>query len=108
MWESDAIGWERAGEKVRAVRTTTGDIGGDAFVVAGGAWSGAIARGLGLRLPLQGGKGYSITLPGPPRTPRLCSILVEARVAVTPMPEGLRIGGTMEIVGKDLRVGRGL
>ena len=45
-----------------------------------------------------------MTLPTPPRTPRLCSILVEARVAVTPMPEGLRIGGTMEIAGRDLSV----
>ncbi|MFM7320065.1 MAG: NAD(P)/FAD-dependent oxidoreductase [Armatimonadota bacterium] len=104
VWEAEATGWERAGDRIRAVRTRQGDLGGDAFVVAGGAWSSALARGLGLRLPLQGGKGYSMTLPNPPRTPRLCSILVEARVAVTPMPEGLRIGGTMEIVGKDLRV----
>jgi D-amino-acid dehydrogenase len=48
---------------------------------------------------LQAGKGYSITLPHPKRLPAICSILAEARVAVTPMDGALRFGGTMEIAG---------
>ena len=61
---------------------------------------------LGLRLPMQGGKGYSLTLKKPAELPRLCSLLKEARVAVTPMGGKLRVGGTMEICGTDLSVSR--
>ena len=58
-----------------------------------------VARRLGLGLPMQAGKGYSVTLPSPRKMPRLCSILTEARVAVTPMGGKLRVGGTMELSG---------
>jgi D-amino-acid dehydrogenase len=61
-------------------------------------------RELGLRLPMQAGKGYSITLPQPVELPQLCSILAEARVAVTPMNGALRVGGTMEIAGLNERI----
>ena len=50
---------------------------------------------------MQAGKGYSVTLPNPKQLPTLCSILTEARVAVTPMGNSLRVGGTMEIAGLD-------
>ena len=60
-----------------------------------------MVRGLGLRLPMQAGKGYSLTIPRPRQLPQLCSILTEARVAVTPMDGSLRVGGTMEVVGLD-------
>ncbi len=73
----------------------------DEYVIAGGAWSDQVADGLGLSLPLQGGKGYSLTLPNPRQRPTICSILVEARAAVTPMGGSLRVGGTMEIAGLD-------
>lgn len=73
----------------------------DEYVIAGGAWSDQVADGLGVSLPLQGGKGYSLTLSNPRQRPTICSILVEARAAVTPMGESLRVGGTMEIAGLD-------
>ncbi len=75
------------------------EIEADEFVVAGGAWSPSFANELGLNLPMQAGKGYSLTLNKPPQLPQLCSILTEARVAVTPMGTSLRIGGTMELDG---------
>ena len=55
---------------------------------------------------MQGGKGYSLTLRNPAELPRLCSLLKEARVAVTPMGDKLRVGGTMEICGTDLSINR--
>jgi D-amino-acid dehydrogenase len=58
----------------------------------------------GIRLPLQPGKGYSLTLEKPRQLPGLCSILCEAKVAVTPMGGRLRIGGTMEVGSMDHRV----
>ena len=48
---------------------------------------------------MQAGKGYSLTLEQPRQLPEICSILTEARVAVTPMGTRLRVGGTMELAG---------
>ena len=72
---------------------------GGKFVIAGGSWSPLVARQLSLRIPLQAGKGYSLTLPNPKQMPQLCSICCEARLAVTPMGSSLRFGGTMEMSG---------
>ncbi len=99
-------GFVREGGRVRALRCLggAGEIEADQFVLAGGVWSVELARDLGLSLPMQAGKGYSLTLPGPAQLPRLCSILTEARVAVTPMGGALRFAGTMEIGGIDTSV----
>ncbi|MFO8148966.1 MAG: FAD-dependent oxidoreductase, partial [Trueperaceae bacterium] len=78
--------------------------GADALVLAGGSWSGALARQLGLRLPLQPGKGYALTIERPSQRLRTAAILVEARAAATPLGDRLRIGGTMEIAGFDPRL----
>jgi D-amino-acid dehydrogenase len=76
-------------------------VDGDEFVLCGGSWSPGLAQGLHLSLPMQAGKGYSLTLAQPRSLPRICAILTEARVAVTPMGGALRFGGTMEIAGLD-------
>jgi D-amino-acid dehydrogenase len=95
--EIDAI--ERVAGRVTAVSGGGRVFSGDQFVIAGGVWSAGLVRGLGLRLPMQAGKGYSLTLAEPVQMPKLCSILAEARVAVTPMGGRLRFAGTMEIGG---------
>jgi len=100
-WSTEVTGWVVKNARIAAVRTNQGEIAADEFVLAGGSWTPNILRGLGLRLPLQAGKGYSITLPQPKRLPAICSILAEARVAVTPIGSSLRFGGTMEIAGLD-------
>jgi D-amino-acid dehydrogenase len=80
-------------------KSSSMEFSADEFVLAGGSWSPLLARELGLKLPMQAGKGYSLTLPHPRELPRICSIFTEARVAVTPMGGSLRFGGTMEIAG---------
>ena len=87
------------GSRITAVQTYNGDFSADEIVVAGGSWSPKLAAALGLRLPMQAGKGYSLTVTNPRELPQLCSIFTEARVAVTPMDGTLRFGGTMEIAG---------
>ncbi|RFC47050.1 MAG: D-amino-acid dehydrogenase [Verrucomicrobia bacterium] len=87
------------GSRITAVQTYNGDFSADEIVVAGGSWSPTLAAALGLRLPMQAGKGYSLTVTNPRELPQLCSIFTEARVAVTPMDGALRFGGTMEIAG---------
>lgn len=79
--------------------TDRGSYQADQFVLAAGSWSPLLAKKLKIDIPLQAGKGYSFTLQDPPAMPKLPSILVEARVATTPMIHGLRIAGTMEISG---------
>ncbi len=107
LWGSEANNFRQAGARVQAVELKDGkEISGDEFVICGGAWSQGVGKMLGLRLPMQAGKGYSVTHPNPPALPGICSLLNEARVAVTPMNGRLRIGGTMEIVGLDESVNR--
>lgn len=77
---------------------------GDQFVIAGGSWTADLLKSVGFQLPLQAGKGYSLTLPSPPELPQLCSIFAEAKVAITPMDGSLRFGGTMEVGGLDLSI----
>ncbi len=101
VWEAEVTGWRREGRRIAAARTAQGDIAADEFVLCGGVWSPGLVRGLGLRLPMQAGKGYSLTLREPRQLPRLPAIFAEARVAATPIGSALRFGGTMEIAGID-------
>lgn len=104
-WNTTVAGFRVDRGRVRALTTTSGrSIEADQFVIAAGVWSAELARMLGLKLPLQAGKGYSVTLERPRVQPRQCAILVEARVAVSPMGTALRVGGTMEIAGLDRSV----
>lgn len=102
VWNTHVVGWRSAidGTRVQAARTQDGrEIEADEFVLCAGAWSPDAARDLDLAIPIQAGKGYSLTLPEFARAPAHCAILAEARVAVTPMNGGVRVGGTMELDG---------
>lgn len=74
------------------------------YIIATGAWSGEVCAQLNLGLPMQSGKGYSFTLQDVPKNIRIPTLLLEGRVAVTPMGNALRFGGTMEIAGTDRSV----
>ncbi len=106
LYSTEVTGWRAGQARVEAAVTSEGEIDADEFVLAGGSWSQGLVRGLGLKLPIQPGKGYSLTVSKPRRLPRLCSLLSEARVAVTPMGQTLRVGGTMEFSGFDRTIRR--
>ncbi len=98
----EVAGIEGKGRRVaRAIAADGRAFEGDEFVLAGGSWSPSLARGLAVNIPMQAGKGYSITVENPAALPGLCSILCEAKIAVTPMSGALRFAGTMEIAGLD-------
>jgi len=101
VWDTEVTGWRvERGRHIRAVATRDGrEIDADEFILCGGSWSPLAVRELGLSIPMQAGKGYSLTLAKPRRLPEICAILAEARVAVTPMAGALRFAGTMEIAG---------
>lgn len=81
-------------------------IAGDAFVVATGALSPFLNQHLGCKLPIQPGKGYSITMPHPQLVPHTPMVFEEHRVAITPMRDKYRIGSTMEFAGYDTSMNR--
>jgi D-amino-acid dehydrogenase len=100
-FNTPVAGWRLAGDRVAAAVTPGGEMAADEFVLAGGSWSPSMLAGLGVRLPMQAGKGYSLTLERPRLKLKIPIICTEARVAITPMGETLRFGGTMEIIGLD-------
>ena len=75
-------------------------------LVTSGSWTGIILKKLGVKIHLQDGKGYSITLKDPELRPRVPTILSEAKVAITPMGSDLRIGGTLELSGMSKKINR--
>jgi D-amino-acid dehydrogenase len=99
QWSTSVYGWRSEGGRIAAVQTTAGDLLADEFVLAGGSWSPSMLTGLSLRLPMQAGKGYSLTLPKPRFKLTKSVIFTERRIAVTPMGDTLRFGGTMELSG---------
>ena len=95
---TDSAGSPIAAATVTA-KTAAGEVEADEFVLAGGSWSPAMLSSLRIRLPMQAGKGYSVTLENPRCRPRVPAIFTEARIAATPMGRTLRFGGTMELSG---------
>lgn len=89
------------GKKVSGVRINKEVRKFDEFIVATGGWSGIFCSRLNIDLPMQSGKGYSFTLTDVEKNVRMPSLLLEGRVAVTPMGSSLRFGGTLEIGGTD-------
>ena len=85
----------------RRLVTSQGDLRPDQVVIAAGAATARLHRLLRTPLPIQPGKGYSLTMRRPALCPRHSMIFEEHRVAVTPLQSAYRIGSTMEFAGFD-------
>lgn len=95
-------GFEKTAGKITAVLTETNKYKSDAVVIATGSWSREMAKKLDMDLLLMPGRGYSITIEDTPYQTKYPSVLVEGRVALTPMDGNkMRFGGTMEITTTD-------
>jgi D-amino-acid dehydrogenase len=94
----EVLKFESAGGRITQVITGTGVYDADAVVIAAGSWSREVAAKMGVKILLVPGRGYSITLEDSPYKIIHPSVLVEGRVALTPMDGNkIRFGGTMEI-----------
>ena len=100
----------RTGVEVRALRrrhgglvveTVDGELRPRTVVLAAGVWTSSIARGIGFRLPLTGGKGYHVDLEAGPGDPVRPIVVPGTRTAITPLDGRLRLTGTLEIAGLD-------
>ncbi|MCL8007154.1 FAD-dependent oxidoreductase [Gelidibacter japonicus] len=84
--------------KITALITKNQKLKADEFVLAAGSWSALLSKKVGIHLLLQAGKGYRINTTKPTGI-KLPAILMESKVAVTPMNGFTRFAGTMEIGG---------
>ncbi|HRC88298.1 MAG TPA: FAD-dependent oxidoreductase, partial [Thermoanaerobaculia bacterium] len=88
------------------VATSKGLRRGRYGILALGSWSPRFSQQLGLRIPIQPGKGYTITVARPEAAPRIPLLFEEHKVAVTPWASQIRVGSTMEFAGYDTRLNR--
>jgi D-amino-acid dehydrogenase len=96
--ENEVTHFTTQGRTVKSVGTAQEALELDELVIASGAWSESLLKNLGIRLSVQAGKGYRINVSQPTGI-TIPSILLEAKVAVTPMQGFTRFGGTMELSG---------
>jgi D-amino-acid dehydrogenase len=73
----------------------------DHIVVAAGTWTNELLAGIGERIALQAGKGYGYDLPVVADGPTRPVYLAEAKVAITPLDNRVRLAGTMGFSGID-------
>jgi D-amino-acid dehydrogenase len=98
--------FRRTNGRIDAVHTSRGNFAGDRIVMALGAWTPRVAAQLDLHVPIQPGKGYSITMSRPEPCPRRALVLREPSVCVTAWDSGYRLGSTMEFSGYDESLNR--
>lgn len=96
----------RANGRVIGVETSTGPIEADQILLAAGAWTGLLAARFGLRLPVEAGKGYSLTVET--ATPAFSRPLYlgDVKVGATPFTGAYRFAGTMELSGINTELDR--
>lgn len=97
-------GFKKNHKKIEEVITDKGTFTGDQIVLTPGSWLSKLAKAAGLKLLLEGGKGYSYTYDHVEKNIRYPGILVDGRCAITPWKHMLRIGGTMEFTGINANV----
>ncbi|MFT5185617.1 MAG: D-amino-acid dehydrogenase [Flavobacteriales bacterium] len=98
LWGS-SVSALRANDQQCSIDIGSKEITASQVVIAGGSWSSPLAKSIGLKLPMQAGKGYSLTVKNPEKELRHPAILVEAKIAMTPLEGAMRFGGTMELNG---------
>ena len=95
---------ETDGTDVTGIETSAGAMDADYYVFAAGAWSGGLASALECRIPVEPGKGYSVTMTCPDTMPEHPMLMPEKNIGVTPFSDGYRIASMMEFAGFDTSV----
>lgn len=95
-----------AGDQVSGVRTDAAVVTADAYVCALGSYSPLLLKPLNIDLPVYPVKGYSLTVPivDPKRAPESTIMDETHKVAVTRLGDRIRVGGTAELAGYNLKL----
>lgn len=103
---TEVCGFECREGRVTALHTTNGRMEASHVVLAAGVWSSHLSAMLGTRLPLEAGKGYSVTMAASGTFPRRPVYFAEAHVGLAPYNGALRVLGMMDVCGLDERLTR--
>ncbi len=95
--------FQRRNGEIVGVMTNRGIVAADAFVICAGASSVSLCHGLGLQLPIQPAKGYSVTLPAGIAAPRVSITDTRAKTVYSLLGDRLRIAGLLDFAGFDYR-----
>jgi len=101
---------EHAGGTITGIRTAEhGTIRADNYVLALGSYSTGLLKPLGIDIPVYPVKGFSITVPitDPDMAPESTIMDETHKVAVTRLGDRIRVGGTAQLSGFDLRLDAG-
>lgn len=102
LGNEEVTGFENSQGRITKVKTAKAVYDADAIVLSSGSWSRELAAKMDLKIPLVAGRGYSVTLEDSPYKLNHPAVLIEGRVALTPMDGNkIRFGGTMEITSTD-------
>ena len=94
----------KSGGRITRLFTSLGEMEVDRVVFATGAWSSNLSAELNCRIPIQPGKGYSVTIDRPERCPTYPMLFPEHRVGVSSFEYGFRLGSIMEFSGYDTTI----
>ncbi|WP_339733344.1 FAD-dependent oxidoreductase [uncultured Gimesia sp.] len=97
-------GLSKSAGRITQLKTSCGVMDAHRFVFATGAWSPQISAELDCRIPIQPGKGYSITMQRPTPCPQYPMLFPEHKVGVSPFQNGYRLGSMMEFSGYDTSI----
>ena len=89
---------------IKSVMVNDQSFSGEHFILAAGSFSSKLVKSIGLKMPLMAGKGYSVTMESPTQKPALPALLIEARMASTPMGPNWRVGGTMTVTDSNRKI----
>jgi D-amino-acid dehydrogenase len=96
-----ATGFDIVDGRIARIMTDADPVATDAVVIAAGADSNRLSSQLGADVPLETERGYHLMLESPSVAPRLPIASGERKYFATPMEDGLRIAGTVELAGLD-------
>ncbi|MEO8001151.1 MAG: FAD-dependent oxidoreductase [Arenimonas sp.] len=99
--QCEVLAIETGYDKVQKITTSLGDYQAQDYLFALGPWSPKMMKAINIDLPVQPGKGYSITYTRPSLAPKRPIVLKECSVCVTTWSSGYRLGSTMEFSGYD-------
>jgi D-amino-acid dehydrogenase len=99
--KAKALGFVIERTRLRAVRTSDGNIACDKAVICAGAWSRTLASEAGDDVVLESERGYHAMIPAPEVGPRYPTMPTDVKASITNTRGGLRIAGQVELAGLD-------
>lgn len=101
IMQAEVMDFDLSGESIMALCTTEGTVTCDDVVLATGVWSKPMMAKLGLKVPLESERGYHIVFEGATGAPERPFMIASGKFVATPMEQGLRCAGIVELGGLD-------